>query len=128
MAQILIVDDEVAIRTMLKNIFDDEYDVVEATNGKEAKEVCNSKDIDLMITDIVMPEMHGVDLVLELRKEHPDMPIIAISGGGGVSGRFDYLKIVSLMGVDEVMQKPFDITVLRNKVKILLENKKEKVS
>jgi len=126
MVRILIVDDEAEIREMLKNVFDDDYDIVEATNGLEAKELCDSTDVDLMITDIVMPEMHGVDLVLEIRRDHPDMQIIAVSGGGGVTGRFDYLKIVSLMGVDEIMQKPFDMTTLRNKVKELLNNKKEK--
>jgi len=128
MARILIVDDETEIREMLKNVFDDDYDIVEATNGLEAKELCDSTDVDLMITDIVMPEMHGVDLVLEMRRDHPDIPIIAVSGGGGVTGRFDYLKIVSLMGVNEIMQKPFDMIALRNKVKELVENKKEKVS
>jgi len=128
MARILIVDDEAEIRVMLNNIFNDNYEIVEATNGVEAKKICDSTDVDLMITDIVMPEMHGVDLVLEIRRDHPDMPIIAMSGGGGVTGRFDYLKIVSLLGVDEVMQKPFETTSLRKKVKELLENKKEKSS
>jgi len=128
MARILIVDDEAEIRVMLNNIFNDNYEIVEATNGVEAKKICDSTDVDLMITDIVMPEMHGVDLVLEIRRDHPDMPIIAMSGGGGVTGRFDYLKIVSLLGVEEVMQKPFEMSSLRKKVKELLENKKEKSS
>ena len=128
MARILIVDDEAEIRVMLNNIFNDNYEIVEATNGVEAKQICDSTDVDLMITDIVMPEMHGVDLVLEMRRDHPEMPIIAMSGGGGVTGRFDYLKIVSLLGVEEVMQKPFEMTDLRKKVKELLENKKEKSS
>jgi len=103
---------------MLKNEADE---ILEAENGVIAKEICLESDIDLIVTDIVMPEKHGVDLVMELKKELPDLPIIAISGGGGVTGRFDYLEIVNLMGVENILRKPFEANQLRNMVHSALE-------
>lgn len=114
MNTILIVDDEAPVRKMLKNMLKGEsVDIVEAENGLEAKKICLESEIDLMITDIVMPEKHGVDLIMELKKELPDLPIIAISGGGGVTGRFDYLEIVNLMGIENILRKPFEANELR---------------
>ncbi|RDH85699.1 MAG: response regulator [endosymbiont of Galathealinum brachiosum] len=126
MKKILVVDDEAPVRKMLRSMFkNDNYEIVEADNGVTAKAMCLKGDIDLIITDIVMPEKHGVDLVMELKKEVPDLPIIAISGGGGVSGRFDYLEIANLMGADNILRKPFEAKDLRDIVHDVLGNKHE---
>lgn len=126
MSKILIVDDEAAVRKMLRAMLRNEADeIIEAENGVEAKKICLSLDVDLMITDIVMPEKHGVDLVMELQEELPNLPIIAISGGGGVTGRFDYLEIANLMGASNILRKPFEANVLRAMVKDILEKKYE---
>jgi YesN/AraC family two-component response regulator len=122
MTKILIVDDEESVRKMLRSMLKNEADeIIEAENGVIAKEICLEEKIDLLITDIVMPEKHGVDLIMELKKEKPDLHIIAISGGGGVTGRFDYLEIVELMGVDNILRKPFDTVELRKKVRAILD-------
>ena len=122
MVKILVVDDEASVRKMLRSMLKNEADeIIEAENGVIAKEICLESNIDLIVTDIVMPEKHGVDLVMELKKELPDLPIIAISGGGGVTGRFDYLEIVNLMGVENILRKPFEANQLRNMVHSVLE-------
>lgn len=124
MANILVVDDEASVRKMLRNMLKTEAaEILEAENGLVAKKMCLELDIDLIITDIVMPEKHGIDLVMELKKELPELPIIAISGGGGVTGRFDYLEIVNLIGADTVLRKPFEAKQLRDVVRSILERK-----
>jgi len=126
MVSILVVDDEAPVRKMLRGMLENEADeIFEAENGLVAKKMCLELDIDLIVTDIVMPEKHGVDLIMELKKELPDLPVIAISGGGGVTGRFDYLEIVDLMGADNILRKPFGANQLRDMVHSLLESKND---
>ncbi len=124
MVRILVVDDEAAVRKMLRNMLKSEVDeILEAENGVIAKKICLESEVNLIVTDIVMPEKHGVDLIMELKKELPNLPVIAISGGGGVTGRFDYLEIVNLMGVDNILRKPFEAAQLRDMVHSALEKK-----
>lgn len=117
MHKIAVVDDESSVRKMIKSMLDSpKYEILEAKDGREAKALCESQAIDLMITDIVMPGKHGIDLIMEVRKEHPDTRIIAISGGGGVTGRFDYLAIAKLVGAENILEKPFAVDYLRELV------------
>ncbi|NOZ11030.1 MAG: response regulator [Gammaproteobacteria bacterium] len=120
---ILIVDDEPSVRKMLTKILKEEADVfLDAKNGVQAKQLCYEQDVDLMITDIVMPEKHGIDLIIEIKKEKPNLPIIAISGGGGISGRFDYLEIAGTLGVENILHKPFKASELRSFVRSALSD------
>lgn len=120
---ILIVDDESSVRKMLKKMLHQEAEIIyEAENGVQAQQLCHKNNIDLMITDIVMPEKHGIDLILEVKKIFPELPIIAISGGGGISGRFDYLEIAELIGVNNILRKPFEASELKSLVKGALVN------
>ena len=106
--KILIVDDEVPVRKMIHKIIEPNgYDVLEAENGIEAEKIVNASNIDLLITDIVMPGMHGLDLIMSVKKSNPELPVIAISGGGGIAGRFDYLEIASMVGAENIIRKPF---------------------
>ena len=67
-----------------------------------------------------MPEKSGLDLIMELRKINPDIKVIAISGGGGIHGRFDYLPIAKLIGAMKVIQKPFRVDEVKAAVNGLL--------
>jgi len=121
MAKILIVDDEDSVRSVLKDVLDDNgHDIYEAGDGKEAYKIFNDNPIDLIITDLIMPEKNGIDLIMELKQQHPDLKILAISGGGGITGRFDYLPIAKLVGANIVINKPFNIGEIRAKVIELL--------
>lgn len=121
--KILIVDDEASVLKMLRKMLKNESEeILEAENGERALEICQAQEIDLIITDIVMPKKHGIDLIMEIKKDFPKLPIIAISGGGGVSGRFDYLEIAELLGAKNILHKPFEANDLKNIVNNIFGN------
>ena len=121
MANILVVDDEAPVRNLLSDVLEKEgYSVFTAETGVEASSIYDSNDIDLVITDLVMPEKGGIDLIMELKKKDPNIKVIAISGGGGITGRFDYLPIAKLVGATEIIAKPFQVTEIRAQVAKML--------
>lgn len=123
MATVLVVDDEDSVRELVIAMIEPlGYDIVEATNGEEASAACKATTLDLIITDIVMPDKNGIDFIMEVKKEYPDVPVIAISGGGGIAGRYDYLKIAKLVGAHNILKKPFDAKELRTAVSEAIEN------
>lgn len=122
MALLLIVDDDPGIRNMLKTAFINEnYDVLLAQDGKTALEIFRSENVDVVITDIIMPEMEGIETIRELRKIKPDARIIAFSGGGSFSPD-SYLNIAASMGAQYTFQKPISIKELSKAVKDLLDS------
>lgn len=106
MAKILIIDDDPSILTMLNRMLEKAgYEVDIASNGSEGLEKIESSPPDLLVTDIVMPEKEGLELILYLRRKNPGLKIVAISGGG----RFNYegyLTSAKLLGADLIFQKP----------------------
>ncbi len=101
--RILIVDDDAAVRRVLQTILEEAGHYVEvATNGREALDRMAAGGIDLMITDLVMPEQEGIETIKRLRKEHPDVKVIAMSGAFGG----DYLQIAGFMGAHSTLVKP----------------------
>ncbi|MCK4670992.1 MAG: response regulator [Candidatus Aegiribacteria sp.] len=122
MASILIVDDDSMVRKMLVKVFQNEnYLTLEASDGNSALRIFRDETIDVVITDIVMPDMEGIETIRELRKINPDVKIIAFSGGGSLSPD-GYLKIAASMGAKYTFQKPFDIKELKKAVKKLLDS------
>ena len=104
--KVLIVDDERAIRNSLKEILGDEgYSVDTAEDGRKAKELYDKTDYDVVITDIIMPEQDGFEVILDYRNKNQLDRIIAISGGGRTSSE-DYLNIASHFGVSSIFSKP----------------------
>lgn len=121
MANILIVDDEAPVRNLLSSVLEKEgYTVFTAETGVEATTIYQSNSIDLVITDLVMPEKGGIDLIMDLKKSDPNLKVIAISGGGGITGRFDYLPIAKLVGATEIIAKPFQVAEIRSQVAKML--------
>lgn len=107
MAKILLIDDEHMVRELLSQVLTRAgYDVVTAENGSAAYGLCQFADIDLIITDIIMPEMDGLELIQEMQQRYPKMKIIAMSGGGRCSPQ-DYLEISNALGVSATLAKPF---------------------
>jgi len=108
MTGILVVDDDREIRDMLKRLLERaHYDVETAEDGKQALEMFQAKTYDVVITDILMPEKEGIEMIIELRKQHSDLKIIAISGGGkGDAGH--YLDVARAFGADRSFGKPFE--------------------
>ena len=122
MARILIVDDETDLRGMFKMLFESNgYEVIEASNGNEAIELYRSSPVDLIIMDVFMPEKEGIETILELTSEFPDVNVIAISGGGKVGTR-DCLDSALEFGAKRVFTKPVTADRLLRAVEQILKN------
>lgn len=121
MAGILIVEDDSDLRELLKSSFLKRGDhlVIDASNGKEALHKFKLLLVDLVITDLVMPEMDGIGLIMELKKLKPSIKIIAISGGGKI-GPSNYLSIAETLGANAIFTKPFSIKNMMDKVDELI--------
>ena len=109
MAHILIADDQEKIRPMLKILLEPcGHEVTLAINGREALNQFRPDKIDLVITDILMPDMEGIETFRELRKVDADIKIIAMSGGGTI-GAAEYLRMAGMFGAKETIEKPFNV-------------------
>lgn len=112
MAAILIIDNEPAIRTLLRIVVEGAgHRVIEAVNGREGVALYRQQPVDLVITDIHMPEMNGLDLILELTRQFLNVKVIAISGGLGENTTA--LDVAKLLGARQTLQKPFSVKALR---------------
>jgi CheY-like chemotaxis protein len=112
MARILLIDDDDALRTVLRlTLTHFGHTVIEARNGREGLARFAQSGAELVITDIVMPDVEGIAVLMALRKMEPPVKIIAISGGGRVSAT-DYLRIATQLGAAKVLAKPFSHEVL----------------
>lgn len=95
---IIIIDDDDQIREMLMEMLVREgYEVLPASNGKEGIRLYRERQTDLIITDIVMPEKDGLETIMELRKDFPEVKVIAMSGGGR-NGPESYLQVAKRLG------------------------------
>jgi CheY-like chemotaxis protein len=108
MARILIIDDDENVRTILRDMLQRAgYEVVDAVNGKQGLRIFHQNPTDLVITDILMPVMPGSRLISILRKDFPDLKVIAMSGGGRMNHSDGYLKLASELGAQHILNKPF---------------------
>lgn len=121
MARILVVDDDDSIRALLREILEEEgHHVEEASDGKQGTAQYRTEPADLIITDILMPEKDGVELIMELQERFPKVKIIAMSGGGrGMDATFN-LRIARDFGALQQVKKPFSKEVLLDAVRNVL--------
>jgi CheY-like chemotaxis protein len=132
MGSILIIDDEEDIRDALQMVLESAgHEVKVASNGNEGVELQHCEPADLIITDIIMPGMDGIETIKAIRQEFPGIRIIAISGGGGVQPveyapeaitTTAYLAAAKEAGADKVFTKPFERKGLIQAVTELLVN------
>jgi len=119
MSRILLVDDEADVRRALATFLRGMgHDVRTAANGVEAIAALRDS-ADLLITDINMPDMDGIEMVTTLREAASTMPIIAMSGGG-LFDKGMLLDAAEALGADLALEKPFDLEVLRAAVEKLI--------
>ncbi len=120
MKKILVVDDEEKIRAIIKKYAEFEgYEITEASDGMEAINICKEKDFDLIILDIMMPELDGFSTCKEIKKIK-DMPIIMLSARGE-----EYDKIHGFeMGIDDYVVKPFSPKELMMRVNVVISRSK----
>jgi len=107
MATILIIDDQPDILRVLTKILEGAgHNVMEAADCKRALRWFAGRPTDLVVTDICMPEMNGIEFLMRLREAFPETPVVAMSGGGSIS-KESLLGAASLLGADQILEKPF---------------------
>lgn len=107
MAHILVIEDHKDFReTLTEMLRTAEHEVSAVGNGREALELLASDSFDLMVTDILMPEVDGIELLTAIRKARAELPVIAISGGGSMPASLA-LSLSTSLGADAVLYKPF---------------------
>lgn len=123
MQTVLVIDDEAALRRTLRTALEEAgYRVVEAGDGNEGLTQYSREHPDLVLMDIIMPNMEGIETILELRKRKVTTPIIAMSGGGRINAA-NVLEIAGKFGTDKTISKPFRMSEMVNAVRSLLPAK-----
>ena len=126
-ARILIIDDEAPLRVMVRQMLEKaDYMVEEANDGAAGLKCVLHNPIDLVITDIFMPDKDGLATILELRAQFPHLKIIAISGGSRRGP--DYLPIAKKLGAQHALAKPFERRELLDAVAGILDQFAEAAS
>lgn len=122
MANILIIEDEAAIRRVLTKILSEEsktYNVKEASDGLEGIELAKDNDYDLILCDIKMPKMDGVEVLTAIKKIKPEIPVVMISGHGDLDTAVNTMRL----GAFDYISKPPDLNRLLNTVRNALDRK-----
>jgi two-component system nitrogen regulation response regulator NtrX len=122
MSRILIVEDEAAIRRVLSKILSEEnesYQVEEAEDGLQALDKIKATDYDLVLCDIKMPKMDGEELLQEVKKIKPEIPMVMISGHGDMETAINTMRL----GAFDYISKPPDLNRLLNTVRNALDKK-----
>lgn len=121
MYRLLIIDDDVDLALSLKEILQTYgFSVEIAYNGREGIVMQKKNQYDLIITDIIMPEMDGLEVIMWVRVNSPTTKIIVVSGGGYFDS-MDYLKMAKELGAHCVIQKPFEIDRIKFEIERLLK-------
>jgi DNA-binding response OmpR family regulator len=119
--QVLIIDDDRIVRDALAQVLQHAgYIVTCAADGVRGLATFREQRPDIIITDIIMPEKEGIETIIEIRAEAPEIPILAISGGARI-GNTDFLSIARKLGATDVLAKPFEAKELLVKVAACLE-------
>lgn len=122
MSKILIIEDEAAIRRVLVKILSEEnkdYEVFEAEDGLQGMEMVKDEEFDLILCDIKMPKMDGIEVLEAIKKIKPEIPVVMISGHGDLDTAVQTMR----MGAFDYISKPPDLNRLLNTVRIALDNK-----
>jgi len=117
---ILVIDDEEPVRTVLRQMLEKEgYEVEEAPDGAVGLSLLQDHPIDLVITDLFMPEKEGIETMREVQRSFPQVKIIAMSGGGRM-GKLDFLPMAESFGAQRTLAKPFERKELLETVRAVL--------
>jgi two-component system, cell cycle response regulator CpdR len=125
MAKVLLIDDEADLRALIKRILErDGHTVTVAESGRIVADAVASGDFatvfDLIITDIVMPDVEGLETIRLLKQANPRAKVIAMSGGGHAATPEGYLEMARRLGADATITKPFSVAELLSAMETLL--------
>ena len=117
--RILLVEDDDRVRRSIRKALQRlGCTVSEAANGRSARRTLRDGAVELVVTDLFMPDMDGLELIMEIRLAHPEVKIMAISGGGRAVS-MDLLPVAKRLGADCVLAKPFDVRSFVAKLRAL---------
>jgi CheY-like chemotaxis protein len=126
LSRILVIDDDDLVRNTLVRMLERAgFDVAAAKNGREGLARFHSEPPDLIVTDVIMPELDGIETIMALRQESPGIPIIAVSGGGKTHA-MQFLDVAHKLGADIILPKPFRQADLVSAIARLLERGKHR--
>ena len=109
MATILVADDDARVLSAVTRILQNEgHEVIKAENGKEAMRILANRPADLILSDLTMPEMDGIELLIRLQEEFPGVPMLAMSDGGSMA-KEELLENASLLGAVGIIEKPITV-------------------
>lgn len=117
---ILIIDDDSDFRKSLREVFEShDFKVYEASNGRKGLESYRRINTDVVLTDIYMPEMDGLETILKVKKEFPEAKIIAMSGIDEVNA--DFFQVARYLGAIDCIRKPFEPADIIKIVNLILD-------
>ncbi len=118
MADVLLIDDDASVRGFFRQVLEGAgYGVVEASSARNGLRLLRERPIDLVITDILMPDMDGLEVTRVLHRDFPKVKVIAISGG---QQDIDYCNVARFLGAHETLMKPVTVQRLLDTVALLL--------
>ncbi len=121
--RVLVVEDDAAIRQGVVDALEFEgYAVIEAANGRQALETAVGVDCELVLLDLSLPEVDGLDILREVRATRPTLPVIVLTARGDESDRVRGLKL----GADDYVVKPFSLTELLARIEAVLRRSAER--
>lgn len=110
--RVLLIEDDASVRNLVRRMLErGGHEVAEADNGRSGLERLHAGTFDLVITDIIMPGMDGIETLIALRRDYPALRVIVMSGGGR-TGSMDFLDCAEQLGASAVLHKPFTLTGL----------------
>lgn len=119
--RIVIIEDDTAQREMLTQILTRSgFQVQSAQNGRQGLEMLEELRPDLVLTDILMPEADGLEVIRTLKRRMPNTPILAMSGGGNMIPANMGLEFALVMGADGILNKPYTLHELMDAIRHLL--------
>ena len=118
MAKILVIDDNDQFLEIMREYLENEgYEVLVASDGKIGVELYREKKPDLVITDVIMPEKDGAQVIFDLQKEFPGIKMIVMTGGGQCNAQAYLKSITAFSNVKYAFEKPFAMDKLLQSVK-----------
>lgn len=117
MSRVLVVEDHAPMRAVMTAVLEGMgHQVYQAGNGREALRVQADANAELMLTDLFMPEMEGLETIRQMRSRYPQLRIMAVSGGSSRGDAGDYLEMAMKFGAERALRKPFTIKEMTDAV------------